>query len=241
MDLNEFKTLIAEQSTIGRDYFKGDAYFSPGVKYLIYSPGIDRFLLIDTMDLWTTLETAKMLSSKIPVSIIALTNCSAPITMKNCLLWTISEKTGYKQTENQAPLIGSVSGEDQVEELGLALDYKDDISAPYIIKLQNYALFCQKILYAIKIADAETNSDDAEYYKELFEVDIRKLLQVRADHTRVPQGVLLWTKRILYMSNDIDEAMEKLQRLWNPNVARDTDIRSAFFKYAEIPYNEGLK
>lgn len=233
------KELVAKQDTIGRVTFDGSRFYSPDANYLIYSVGVDRFIMSDRSDLWTTLETAKILSSKIPLTLIALTNCSIDINNENCLFYTVAEKTGWKMSENACPELGAVSGNDAVEEAGIALDFKDSISAEWLVNLQNYAFFCQKMLHAIKIADAETNSDDAVFFKDLLDVGIASLLQSRADHTRTPQGALLWTKRVLYTSQTIEEAIDGINKIWDSRVLRDKDIRDKFFEYSGLPFNPG--
>ncbi len=239
MTEQDLRDLVAKQNTPGRDTFDGGNYYGPDANYLIYSVGVDRFILSDKYDLWTTLENAKLLSSKIPLTLIALTNCSIDINNENCLFYTVSEKTGWKMSENACPELGAVSGNDAVEEAGIALDFKDPISAKWLVNLQNYAFFQQKVLHAIRIADAETNSDDAVFFKELMDQGIATLLQSRADHTRTPQGALLWTKRVLYTSNSIEEAIAGINKIWDSRVLRDKDIREKFFKYSGLTFNPG--
>lgn len=239
MTEQDLRNLVSQQDTPGRVPFNGSKFYGPDANYLIYSVGVDRFILSDRYDLWNTFETAKILSSKIPLTLIALTNCSIDINNENCLFYTVAEKTGWKMSENACPELGAVSGEDAVEEAGIALDFKDPISAKWLVNLQNYAFFCQKMLHAIRIADAETNSDDAVFFKELLDQQIATVLQSRADHTRTPQGALLWTKRVLYTSSTIDEAINGINKIWDSRVLRDKDIREKFFEYSGLPFNPG--
>ena len=73
-------------------------------KNAIFAPGIDRFILIDEYDFWTTLQIAEILSSKLPTVAYILQPNPPDINNTNCINYTIYNKT--TQNLGTSPIVG---------------------------------------------------------------------------------------------------------------------------------------
>ena len=229
--------LISQQQTVGRPLFGGKNCYSYNGKnrYAIYSVGVDRFILLDGWDLWITLSCAKILSSKLPTIVFALGDeVDQTITQDDCIFWTISNKN-ITLSNSQTPVLQRLTDANAIVREGAPLDYVTDEQIQILIDLQNYALFVQKTLYAIRLADAMTNSDDHFFFAKLIEGNISDILQVRGDHTQQANGCVLEIERVLYTAQSIDEAMSRIDVIWQKVNRFDSEFRTRFYNMLEMP------
>jgi hypothetical protein len=232
----------AAQKSPGRVPFNGAGFYSENSnnRYAIYSAGIDRFLLLDKQDLWITFETAKILSAKLPSAVFAFSDDVPNFDNDEALFWSITNKNLW-MSENQTPSLIKLSGPDSIAYEGAPIDYVSEDQLDMVVKVQNYALFTQKILYACSIAHAMCNPDDQGYFAHLMSPLVAKRLEHRTDQSRFPEGFLMWTKRALYQSDSIVDALEKINKIWSTNSYRDEPFKKLFFSMAELKEPETIQ
>ena len=71
--------------------------------YGLFIPGLERFILIDDLDLWSVLHAAKLLSSKFQSLIFPMNN-ETPVFTHTCLNYGVHRNIGFP-TINQTPLL----------------------------------------------------------------------------------------------------------------------------------------
>lgn len=186
-------------------------------KYGIYSPGLDRFIFIAENDIWITLETAEIISSKLPTMVFVLPK--SDITNETCMQYAIGNKPRLKVNNStiyvgrQNPLLRMLYDDDVLVNEGLPKDYID--RQDVLDRLKSYTAFVNEQLYAINIANSfynfiDTKSFMTNYIPESWTTEISTF----ADRSSVKQGIFFQLKHILYMSNDQYEAENKIQEFW---------------------------
>jgi hypothetical protein len=228
----KIKFLLSQQTTVGREPFDGRGFYaaSSNNRYAIYSISIDRFILIDSYDLWMTLTCAKLLSAKIPLAVFAISDEVPSITQDDCIFWTITNKQ-FHQSEGQTPVLAKLTSADSVNRDGAPIDYIDDEQIAMLVTLQNYAMFVQRVLYALHLADASVNPDDHFFFSRLIDGNISDVLEIKPDGTAIKNGSIIEIHRVLYMSQSIDEAMSRINALWSVPRWRDIEHRTLFYKF----------
>ena len=224
---------LAAQTPEGWTPFKGHGFYSEKTasRYGIYSTGIDRFILIDKFDLWTTLTTAKLLSSKIPTIVFCFKDDVPHFPAGDTLFLTIANKSVH-QSESQTPSLSRLGGTTSIIDAGPPIDYSSNEQIEMLAKLQRYAEFVQKTLYAIKIANAICNVDDHQFFGSLLDPTVTESLVARPDHTVTDFGLLQSIQRILYLSMDINEAMREIDLVWQGTRGRNESFRTIFHNLA---------
>jgi hypothetical protein len=226
---------LAAQTPEGWTPFKGHGFYSEksASRYGIYSTGIDRFILIDKFDLWITLTTAKLLSSKIPTTVFCLKDDVPQYPAGDTLFLTIANKSVH-QSESQTPTLSRLGGTTSVIDAGPPIDYVSNEQIEMLARLQRYAEFVQKTLYAVKIANAICNPDDHQFFASLLNPTVSDSLVARADHTVTASGILQSIQHILYLSMDIKQATREIDLLWQETRGRNESFRTIFYNLSGL-------
>lgn len=194
---------------------------------VIFSPGIDRFILVDNHDIWTVFETAKLLSSKIPCQVYVLGADSGPsvptkwgprhqFNSKTCIEYTFANKSNMKIlgssiiTARQTPLLTPIKVPNAIIHEGYPVDYDNEQGRAMIEKLQDYARFTLRALYAIKFADACNNVKPASEMIDYFDSNLGKVIRNSPDHTYSEYGMLRTVKTILYHADTVETALDQI-------------------------------
>jgi hypothetical protein len=192
------------------------------IQYGIYSINLERFIAID-FDLWVTMHTAKLLSSKMSLCVFKFIS-DLDINNTNCINFTL-DNTWYVKQDSQYPRLINMDGD--VYHIGLPLDI--DLSV-----LDQHFKFCIRTLNIIKsawITDAELNTSNRQYFQNLLE---EIYLQGNPDDSGIEIGFLKSIDKILYLSNNILEVDEKLNKLFNdPNSIFVTNLKMYKLKFFE--------
>lgn len=238
-NLETLTDLISKQKTPGRIQWDGDGYYAKETtaRHGIYLVGVDRFLLVDKMDLHMTFRCAKILSSKLPTAVLYLGEDTTKFETQDALFWTIADKNIY-QSSSQIPLISKLHKADGVVNAGAPLDYQSPEQLTALIELQNYALFVLRALYSIHTADAIVNDDDHFFFARLIHENVANIIDVRPDITTATNtGMLIAIERILYTSNSVIDAYDKINRLWQTDPVRfDQKFRELFYNFMDLPH-----
>jgi hypothetical protein len=214
-------------------------------KNAIFSPGIDRFLLVDDKDFWVTLETAEILSSKLPTICYLLPPTDENINNSNCINYTIKNKIDQKVgpssiiAARQNPLLKFLYDKDEIILKGVPVDYEDNYG---IIKgLLRYAKFLQEQVYVLKIVDAFYNVSNTKKFAESY-IDNRwsESFSVRSDRSNLDKGIFFELKKILYLSNTPEEANDKIIDFWLNNSVDQIYILNGYYKILNRPIPDRL-
>lgn len=214
--------------------------------YVLFSPPLDRFLIVDNLDPWIMFETAKILSSKIILVCYILNDTVvSDMTNENCLL----HGTVHKKGENTygSSLMSSVKQpacmthfRSEVVEKGWPTEFADGTRKETILKMQEYALFALRCLHAIIISDSYRNIfPESKYLHDYLGDCSPKELQVCFDSTTAPEGMVSVVKSILYHSNSVEEALEEIKLAWIKYSKNDiSGYREMFYDTLGIPIPE---
>lgn len=215
---------------------------------VIFSPGIDRFILADNFDVWTVFETAKLLSSKIPTQVYVLGKLTGPdgqFNSGNCINYTFADKSNLKImgssviTARQTPLITKITLQDALTHEGFPRDYDNPEGREMIAKLQDYSRFVLRALYAIKFADACNNVKPATEMMDYFDPELGRVIRNNPDHTYSEYGMLRTVKTILYHADSVDTALAQIEQAMQD--APDQPLfRNKFYEILGIPVPESV-
>jgi hypothetical protein len=214
-------------------------------KNAIFSPGIDRFILVDDKDFWVTFETAEILSSKLPTLCYLLPPMNDNIDNSNCINYTIKNKIDQKVgassiiAARQNPMLKFLYDTDEIVFKGTPVDYEDN----YVIieNLLRYAEFLQEQIYVLKIVDAFYNASDTKRFaKSYIDDNWSESFSVRSDRSSLDKGIFFELKKILYLSNTPEEANDKIVDFWLENSVDQIYILNGYYKILNNPIPDKL-
>lgn len=215
-------------------------------KNAIFSPGIDRFILVDEKDFWVTLQTAELLSSKLPTICYLLPPTDNDITYSNCINYTIKNKINQKIgpssiiAARQNPMLKFLYDEDEIINYGVPEDYKNNFGI--IEEILMYARFVQEQVYVLKILDEFYNFSNTKKFADLY-IDQEWLNNVstKNDRSVSDKGIFFELRKILYLSDSIEEATDKIIDFWLENSTDQVYILNGYYKILNTPIPEKLK
>lgn len=216
--------------------------------HMIYSPGIDRFILVDHFDTWVILEVAEILSSKLPTQVVLLGDETPIINNDTCIEFTIKDKTNMSiyganiLVARQTPSMRKVRGAGVVYRAGWPIDYLREDRKAALIRLQEYALFCLRICHAVKITDALINLVPHKSYLDTYMPGmVPDKFKVPADQTTAPDGIVSTVKQILYQSDTVEEALVHIENMFAEHTGATPHIREIFYKFVGMAQPIKLK
>jgi hypothetical protein len=195
-------------------------------RYGIFAPGLDRFIHINEYDVWVAMETALVLSSKIPTMTYILHTIKFDFGNHNCLEYTMANKTNQTiQTvsivnRSQTPsLMFAPIDTNPIEFVGWPEDYKVVEKVEILKRLQEYAEYVSEIVYVCKITDAMNNWMDKQSIMDMiipdsFTVATNGKLDSMYDRSDAPRGVYFEIRHALYISTTIEEAEQRIIEIW---------------------------
>jgi len=184
----------------------------------IYCPVFDRLLLIDDLDMWVTLDTAKVLSSKIASTVYILPE-TFHLDNENCLNWTLLNKTTQKRENStdlvrgQIPLLKTFNGNFMnFHDPGYPEDYKSPEGIEMLHKLKEFANVTQLYMYAAKLTQAMGSAYDMKSFgDEMIDSNLLQGLERFHGPTEYNASFLKTIKSIFYFANTVDEAKSKVK------------------------------
>lgn len=215
-----------------------------------YSPGVDRIFAVDAYDPYTAFEVAIILSGKVPGITVCILDTSEPwIDNNNCHKFTLKDKSilspGSSVLFNrQNPLIRRLPPNSLVEKESMPLDYIDNENYQSFLALQDYTKFVIHAWHAAKVCEVMFNFYPLETYAKDFLSDcIPESFDVRVDsgNAELRTGITKEIKKILYSSNNSNEALSAIEKLWKNNTTPLTTYwRDMFYKAISMPVPETL-
>ena len=222
-------------------------------RYGIYVPSIDRFIHISDQDMWMSLETAEILSSKIQTMVYVIPpgyvtpQYVEVISNKNCTEWGIYDKSNLKVGSSnvlgarQTPAIKMLYPDDKLENhTELPEDFQED--KIILDNIKKYVDYVYPRVVAINIASTFYNP----YYSKKF---IDKYLDAgwsekssnKNDPSTAVRGIDIEIKNILYRSDSPEEAEDAIAKFWKNNYLDIGYMMTGYYRILGTPVPELLK
>lgn len=191
-----------------------------------YSPGVDRFFAVDSLDPYSSLEIAQILSSKVPGIAVCLLSVddlwfdnetAHQHTLKDKNVFAVGASILFSR---QMPTVRKFPPNSIIKVEQPSEDFKEGNNATAFQALQLYARFVIQAYHASKIANMYFNSlPMEEYARELLAGQVPPEFEVPVDNTNgsLKTGVHREITKILYTSNDSTEALERISVMWKEN------------------------
>jgi hypothetical protein len=209
-----------------------------------YSPGVDRFFAVDSLDPYTALEVAQILSGKMPgIAVCVLGQDDVIMNNENCHEYTLEEKQVFALGASilfsrQIPAIRKFANP-SVKHVGPQLppDYDNNENGQIFMEFKQYARFVIQAWHAAKISEMQFNFLPMEQYNNDFFSALNPGFETPADNVngQLKTGITKEIKKILYYSNSHEEALEKIAQMWREN---NTPLsiywRQTFYNFLEI-------
>lgn len=176
------------------DFFPADR--SRGC-YGFYSPAIDRLILVDSRDLFLSLQAATLFSSKLLVLVIAFDSTKHPIDNSTCYFWTPDSR--LPQSAYHLPQIFPTAPNMKNLVYRGASPY---VPEPQIIKAQEHLAFVVQAAHALYLAESIHNVNEAELYESFFPEFRSTQTPARSSFRRI--------ERILYQFETIESALTEM-------------------------------
>lgn len=197
----------------------------------LFIPGLERFILVDCLDLWSVLHTAKLLSSKFQSLVFPLNN-ETPVLLHTCLNYGVLRDYGFP-TINQTPLLKERLMPEDIVRLGPPVDRMNDLEQ--LVKEQEYCYFVLKIVQALRIIDALYTNLDNQFYSRFFDTH----MSYNEDETGIVGGFKLEVEKALYFSDNITEALKKIDDIFINNTVKPYFMKIYKDKFFDLLENAG--
>ena len=199
-------------NALERQYYNSDGTRK---KNAIYCQQIDRYILVDEYDLWITMKTAQILSSKLATTVYQLPNDTEDMNNTNCMNYSIFNKTLYKRKnvadliQNQTPTLKKLKTEN-ISKVGVPEDYKSEEGWEQLQKLKDYVNFVNKNVYAIEFSKAKNWKDNKVIANMFYPQEWNEAISSYEDKTVSGKSVFNEITNILYFSDNVTEARMKM-------------------------------
>lgn len=217
-------------------------------KYGIYAPGLDRFLLIDSNDMWVTLQTAELISSKIPTVAYILNDLAQGITDENCINYSILNKTNQRICDisitvaQQLPKLILLEDDGLIESAGLPEDFTSNEKKAALENLQAYTRYVHRLSYIINLQEAIGNHFDKRTFSEKYlPLEWRENLYLAGDRANKETGIFKKLRQVIYLSPSIDDLNIAMKDVWIEYVIEQGPMMAMFYKLLGQPVPEELK
>ena len=105
---------------------------------------------------------------------------------------------------------------DSIVDVGIPEDYKNNTEI--LDRIVNYAQFVQQQVYVLNLTDAFYNIVNTNKFSELYIDDAwLENISTKADRSRFTKGIFFELRKILNLSNSVEEAEEKIIDFWLNN------------------------
>jgi hypothetical protein len=223
---------------IKKNYYVDE--FNGPKKNGIYCSIFDRWLLIDNYDYSMTLETAKLLSSKIASTVYILPNQDTGMDNDNCLNYTLLNKIEQRKPggsdlfTSQIPTAKTLK-ENQIYDIGIPEDYKSNESFSALMKLKKYSHLIHRCVYAISIVEKAYGSYNTSQFASSFFPEQQKNFDFYVDSSEFEHGALNEIKKILYYSLDTESAIRSINDVWKN---QDKTLMKVLRKFYYVLFEE---
>ncbi len=219
------------------DFFQLSSKIQIPVRYGLYSYNLNRFIAVGGLDLWSLITAAKILSSKLALT-VAVFKTPPPSDFQNdtCLLWEVEKKDSFLAAR-QTPGLSTIDGNDIVK-TGFPKDYLAVINE--IITDQEFCHLVIKSVVSAQLTQAlcdahpKINNIDYSSYLSLLNTENFSTLNFfkNSDKTCWPNGFSHHIFSVLYKAQNMSDVIENFKKLPEQNCDEETFIyKSPYFKY----------
>lgn len=189
------------------------------LRYGLYSSTLDRFIVVDYLDLWSMQQAAQVLSSKFISVVCIFSMAEPPFNLQDCMLWTLTNKAAVLPTK-QTPSLHRILDTKELMYAGISPDFSDN---PHkLIEEQEFIIFVLKAVVALRLTDislgfnSEVKNDNQSYYLSLAGLT-KETLSIWAppDRTRWVGGFAFWMNALLSRARSIEEVLAELENVMN--------------------------
>jgi len=207
----------------------------------IYCPSFDRLLLIDLLDQSITMKTAQVLSSKVASTVYLFSKEHQEDGIENSksLNLTLGDKTDEKRGtasilySGQIPIM-KVLGPGSIVSANYPPDFSTEDRKPALENLKEYAHFVHRMMYAITISQYSRGFyDNQSFSREFFPSEWLNERNTYADISTFDDGIMTEIKRVLYFADGVQDAKEKIERVWLDGTSRMNTIKDKFYEIYE--------
>jgi hypothetical protein len=212
-------------------------------KYGIYSPGLDRFLHVSDQDMWISLETANIISSKIPTLVYVLSPDCSEIDNNNCLNYSLFNKSTQRVgTSNilvakQNPTLKMLYPGDKIVNEGPHVDFINN--QEILTNLKIYVDYVYSQSMAINISEVFYNPFNSKgFISSYIPNGTEDKVTSTTDYNDANLFLLL--RNALYRSNSPEEANAEIISVWRKNFADVGFMIEGYYKILNLPVPEEL-
>lgn len=203
----------------------------------IYCQTLDRSLLVDDRDFWITLETAKVLSSKVATTVYVFPP-PYEMTNENCHLYSIWDKTAEKRDSSpdvilsQMPTLRLFREHNRIYQADFPEDFLSPAGGGFIFRLKAFANYCHTVLTAVEISSALTSHKSfMQFSRTYLPDDMTMDLSAFNAGAKAEIDFRTEVKRILYHANDKLEASANINRaIFGKGFAKDRAMIDTFYE-----------
>ena len=175
------------------------------VIYALYSNNFERFLFVEK-DLWVMLHTARLLSSKLCLTLCAIDN-KIKIDNDICITWSLEDPNIALSDRQIARYL------DVKEAVIDTKQYPLDIDLETIKKYKEFIREIYKSVNAAWMTDACLNANNQFYFMNLLDINIG--LRNSSDNTGLEISFSKQIDQILYMANTKEEIILSFEKIFN--------------------------
>lgn len=223
-------------------------------RYGVYAPAIDRFLHVSGFDIWASLETAEILSSKIqtmvyvlPAGYVSQSDFKEVVSNENCIEWGIYNKLDLKVGGSinvlyarQTPGIGMLYPEDRLERHAeLPADFKDNPTM--FKKIKAYADYVYPRVVSINLAVCTNPYYSKKFMDKYLDEDWIERTSNKSDPSLSTLGIDFDIKNILYRCDSPEEAEEEIIKYWHGNHYDIAYIMTSYYRMLAQPWPQEIK
>jgi hypothetical protein len=175
--------------------------------YGFYAPAVDRIIFVDSRDLYLSLQSAILFSSKLMLLVLPFDSASYPIDNSTCYFWTPHFR--IPQSAYHLPQIFPlVDGAKRLVRRGPS----PHTSQQEIIRAQEHLAFVVQASHALYLTEAVHNINDATAYYKFFPEFQPAETADRRSFRRIED--------ILYSFDSIEEAMKQIDEILSVELIR---------------------
>lgn len=202
--------------------------------YGIYATGLNRFLLVDDLDVWIVVETANIISSKIPNIVYMLPYESDSINNLNCHEYGIQDISTQKMGDallmftTQTPILRTLQGDNVVIKQNNKIEIEDNFLFENIL---DYTNFVHLHAYAMNFTQMICKYEETdEFSKKYLGKDITSSFKSTIERSGLDESIFTKLRSILYYSSTKDEAKLKIEELWFNYSSAMPHVRNMYYK-----------
>lgn len=201
------------------------------IRYGLYSLSLDRFMLVDGLDLWCIEHAAKLLSSKFATIVCIFAVKPPPFGVNDSINWSIVNKVRTLPVIQTPEAYVIFSDTDLIYE-GPPVDFMNQMEK--ITDEQAFAYFVLKIVTAAKLtnfvigSESGINNINQDFYIDLFENE-KKIIYPALDKAGWKKNFLTDISQIIYRSQNITEILYSFKKLLS-----ESHLNQPIFNYKKI-------